>query len=128
MSKRLAQTSPSVAYLRFLSQLSAAKGGDRLPDLVPDEREIIEVLATYWLNQQNITVVGLMRHPALSRSASTVHRRVKGLIEREMIALQTSTADSRVKFVMPTKKALRYLDQLGRCLLASVGASELEAS
>lgn len=120
MSKRLAQTSPSAAYLRFLNQFHAARGSERMPDLVPDEREIVEILATYWLSDQNITVVGLMRHPALSRSASTVHRRVKGLIEREMIVLQTSTADSRVKFVMPSKKALRYLDQLGRCLLASI--------
>ncbi len=99
-----------------------------MPDLVPDEREIIDVLATYWLNDQHITVVGLMRHPALTRSASTVHRRVKGLIEREMISLQTSTADSRVKFVMPTKKSLRYLEQLGRCVLASLDARELQSS
>ncbi len=120
MSKRLAQTSPSAAYLRFLTQFHAARGSERMPDFVPDEREIIEVLATYWLSDQNITVVGLMRHPALSQSASTVHRRIKDLVEAEMIVLQTSTADSRVKLVMPTKRALRYLDQLGRCLLASV--------
>ena len=46
MSKRLAQPSASAAYLRFLSQFHAARGSERMPDLVPDEREIIDVLAT----------------------------------------------------------------------------------
>ena len=49
-------------------------------------------------------------------SPATVHRRLKSLQGKGMLALQNDAQDNRVKYIVPTQATNDYLDALSRCV------------
>ncbi len=105
----------SQAYLRFLNLIGAIRELPTFPQLDPVEERVLNVLASTWAAGGRISVLQAMQQvPDLS--ASTVHRRLKTLRAKSMIALTPDEADSRTKYIVPTERSQRYFAKLGQCM------------
>ncbi len=108
----------SKTYLKFLDMVQALREGQSFPSLDPLEERLLNQLATQWGNGARVTVLEAMAMSA-DASARTVHRRIKILQAKGVIELDPDPADSRVKYVVPTRQAARYFEKLGQILRAS---------
>ncbi len=108
----------SKTYLKFLDMVRALSEGLHFPLLDPLEERLLNQLATRWGNEVRVTVLEAM---AISPDASarTVHRRIKSLQAKGVIELMPDAEDSRVKYVVPTRQAVRYFERLGQILRES---------
>ena len=105
----------SQAYLRFLNLLDAIRGLPTFPTLDPVEERVLSVLAASWAVGTRVTVLQAMERVA-GLSPSTVHRRLKTLRAKGMVALAVDEADHRTRYVVPTELSQRYFAKLGQCL------------
>lgn len=105
----------SKIYLKFLDMVQAMREGSYFPPLDPLEERLLNQLAARWGLEARVTVLEAM---AMSPDASarTVHRRIKSLQAKGVIELQPDPSDSRVKYVVPTRQAVRYFERLGQIL------------
>lgn len=110
MSKDASQT-----YLRFLNLVSAIRGLPAFPSLDAVEERVLNGLAAVWACGAKVTVLEAMRLTP-DASPSTVHRRLKQLQEKGLIALRTDENDSRVRFIEPTAAANQWFAKLGQCM------------
>lgn len=79
------------------------------------EERLLNVLAASWSQNQPVTVLTAVALLA-DTSATTVHRRLKSMRQKGLIALQIDLHDSRIKYVVPTELTERYFGELGACL------------
>lgn len=107
------------AYVRFLELLKGSANAPESPRLEVFEDRLLDGLACLWGSGQQVTVLQAMRIDA-GVSPTTVHRKLKSLRKKGLITLQESEADNRIKFVVPTPAAKKYLSAMGRCLLEAV--------
>ena len=105
----------SIAYLKFLNLVQALRELPAFPSIDPIEERLLNQLAATWHLGKKITVLEAM---AMSSDASstTVHRRLKTLKQKGIVELIADTDDNRVRYIIPTKLATDYFDQLGKCL------------
>lgn len=116
------QNESSQTYLRFLNLVNAIRGLPSFPALDAMEERVLGGLANIWATGGRVTVIEAMKLlPDVS--ASTVHRRLKGLRQKGLVELQVDEADSRVRCVLPTKTAMAYFAKLGQCLDLAVRGS-----
>ena len=106
----------SQAYARFLN---LARAIDKLSEpilLNPAEERMLQCLAVAWSEGEQITVLEAM---ALKHglSHSTAHRRLTSLRKKGLLALKQHDKDARVRFVMQTERAERYLTHMGRSVI-----------
>ncbi|HMO45165.1 MAG TPA: helix-turn-helix domain-containing protein [Rubrivivax sp.] len=111
----------SLTYLRFLNLVSAVRSLPAFPALDAVEERVLNALAAVWAVGARVTVLEAVRL-APDVSASTVHRRLKGLQRKGLIALRDDASDSRVRIIEPTALATEWFSRLGQCL--SVAARE----
>ena len=102
----------SQTYLRFLNLASAVRG---LPTLDAVEERVFNGLAAIWATGAKVTVLEAMELTA-DTSPTTVHRRLKSLLQKGLIQLREDVSDNRVKYVEPTEAAQTYFAKLGQCL------------
>lgn len=103
-----------LAYLRFLNLVSAIR---RIhPVLDPMEERLLNMVSAAWNAGQQVTVMEAMSNMS-DASPATVHRRLKTLRSKGMLDLQVDDGDNRVKYIIPTPKALAYFDSLSQCML-----------
>lgn len=105
----------SLLYLRFLNLVQAVRQIPTFPSLDSVEEQMLNFFAPLWHASQPVSVVEAM-HQLPDVSASTVHRRLKTLQKKGMIAINPYERDNRVKHIQPTDLALRYLAALGECV------------
>lgn len=105
----------SLSYLRFLNLVSAVRSLPAFPPLDAVEERVLNALAAVWAVSARVTVLEALRL-APEVSASTVHRRLKGLQRKGLIALRDDAGDSRVRIVEPTALATEWFGRLGQCL------------
>ena len=108
-------SSHSKSHLQFLNLLKAVRSLPEFPDLDLREEQLLNLLAMTWHANEQITVLEAMSISA-DMSNSTAHRRLKSLRVKGVIALVSDELDTRIKYVMPTKKARQYFAQIGRCM------------
>lgn len=108
---------PLNPYLQIIKSRSMQTLSSHLD---PIEQRMIERLAITWSTSEKPTVLQTMRMDAERVSPSTVHRRLKALRSKGFIKLVKDTADSRTKYVMPTKSLMDLFDQLGKAARLAV--------
>lgn len=113
--------SASLTYLRFLNLAGAVRSLPAFPPLDAVEERALNALAAVWTVGARVTVLQAVQL-APEVSPSTVHRRLKGLQRKGLIALPDDASDSRVRIVEPTALATEWFSRLGQCL--SVAARE----
>ncbi len=111
---------PSQAYLKFISLVQAVRELPGFPDMDALEERMLNLFAASWQRNQQLTVLQAMDMVS-GISPSTVHRRLKALRKKGLIALESDEIDNRVKYVVATERANQYFTQLGRCLTKAVG-------
>lgn len=102
-------------YTRFLNLVQAVRDQPLSPKLDPLEERLLNQMTTLWSSGQKVTVVEAM-HMSPDASAATVHRRLSILYGKGVLALEVSSTDNRVRYIVPTAGTQKYLDQLGQCL------------
>jgi len=105
----------STTYTRFLQLVQAIRDLPTFPLLDPLEERLLNQLASQWHEGANVSVLQAMEMSA-DASAATVHRRLKTLRKKGMLALTGHETDSRIRYLVPTKLTLQYFDKMGQCL------------
>ncbi|MGV0960245.1 MAG: hypothetical protein ACOYB1_10450 [Limnohabitans sp.] len=114
------------AYLRFLQLISAVDGLPWLADVDAHERALFDVLCLHWSQGQPLTVFNAI-HQAQLGSSSTLHKRLKRLIAKDLIVARYGENNRRTKHLMPSDKGLACIHWLST-QLALVQTSELNAA
>lgn len=109
------KTQASVTYVRFLNLMQAIRQLPTFPSVDPVEERLLNALAAIWHNGHRVTVLEAMKL-GVDVSPTTLHRRLKSLRSKGLVALEVDNADTRVKYVMPTEKTDAYFAALGKCL------------
>lgn len=104
-----------VNLLECLRQLTLKPGS---PQLEVEEQVIFNELAVLWSLGKPVTVLQAMKMP-VGMSPTTIHRKLKGLRKKGVIALEEQEADNRIKHVVPTDLAQSFLVDLNRCVLSA---------
>jgi DNA-binding MarR family transcriptional regulator len=102
-------------YFLFLNLVEAIEGLPALPLLDPVEERLFHMLASMWAAGDEVTVLQAMNCSA-GASPSTVHRRLKTLRDKNLIAYSERAEDHRVKCIEPTPLAREYFAALSRCM------------
>jgi len=105
----------SATYLRFLNLAQAIRTMPTFPSLDPVEERLLNALAAAWHSGRHVTVLEAMGM-SLEVSPTTLHRRLKSLRSKGLLALKTDDVDSRVKYVVSTDKTNQYFTAFGKCL------------
>jgi DNA-binding MarR family transcriptional regulator len=109
------QTQYSTIYLRFLNLIQAIRELPTFPHVDPVEERLLNALAAIWHRGGRVTVLEAMSLP-VDVSPTTLHRRLKSLRAKDLLALETDGNDTRIKYVVPTQRTQEYFSVLGRCL------------
>ena len=109
------QTKHSTVYLRFLNLMQAIRELPSFPQVDPVEERLLNALAAIWHRGNQITVLEAMALP-VDVSPTTLHRRLKSLRAKGLLALETDATDTRIKYVVATPRTTEYFSALGRCL------------
>jgi DNA-binding transcriptional ArsR family regulator len=113
MSEHHTPSSGGLAYLKFLNLVSAIR---RIhPVLDPMEERLLNMVSAAWSAGHQVTVMEAMT-TTTDASPATVHRRLKTLRNKGMLELQLDDTDNRVKYIVPTPKALSYFESLSQCM------------
>lgn len=106
-------------YIRFLDHVRQVQASPGFDELDPLEERLLNLFAAVWHGGGKLTVLDAMGISA-ETSGTTAHRRLKSLRQKGLIELVHDEADNRIKYVMPTPKALDRFAQLGRCIQRAV--------
>jgi len=105
----------SSTYTRFLRLVQAIRDLPTFPALDPLEERLLNQLASKWHEGTKITVLQAMEMSA-DASAATVHRRLKTLRQKGMLALTGHETDSRIRYLVPTELTTQYFARMGQCM------------
>jgi DNA-binding MarR family transcriptional regulator len=98
-----------LTYLRFLQLSQALKDLPLFPQL------IINLCAGFWHSDMQVIITDFAKMlPGVSER--TVHRRLKQLIAKDMIWLETDQNDKRIKYIRATKRSEKYFYKLDECM------------
>jgi DNA-binding MarR family transcriptional regulator len=84
-------------------------------------KKLLEIIAVRHHNDQPMTVGDIMSLSALG-SPATLHRKLDDLREAGLIDMVFEAGNRRTKYLVPTKEAYRYFDQMGKALATAVKA------
>ena len=105
----------SNTYTKFLNLVQAIRDLPAFPPLDPLEERLLNQLASQWHAGQRVTVLEAMQMSS-DVSAATVHRRLKTLRKKGMLALSEHETDNRIRFIVPTALTTKYFAKMGQCL------------
>jgi len=103
------------AALRFLNLMVAVRSLPSMPSLDSIEEQILNALALQWGRGARVSVMEMLQFSG-DASPSTVHRRLKSLKKKGMLALKEDEDDNRTKYILPTPLALDYFEEIGKCM------------
>lgn len=109
-----------MSYLKFLRLVNAARQLPSYPQMDATEVRLLNTLAQEWHSGNKVSVVQAMGMLP-DASLSSVHRRLKTLRAKGLIALEADKVDGRIKFVVGTKLSTKYLAKMDHCLAQAVG-------
>ncbi len=110
------------AALRFLNLIAAVRSLPSVPSLDVIEEQILNALALKWASGTKVTVMEMLKF-FTNTSPSTVHRRLKSLRKKGMLALREDADDNRTKYILPTALTIDYFEKIGKCMtVAARGA------
>ena len=95
-------------YLDFADELDRVRSKNKLN---PKVWRALRVIAKCHLKDQPIRIVDLMQMAEIA-SPATIHKIIQYLIDQDMVAIQSDRHDGRVKYLIPTPRALKILREL----------------
>jgi DNA-binding transcriptional ArsR family regulator len=113
MSRKPKPDPGSLAYLKLLNLVDSIRRSQ--PALDPLEERLLNRMAVAWHKGEKVTVTQAMEGGD-GVAPATVHRRLKQLRAKGLVALVADANDTRVRFIEPTDEALRYFGALDDCL------------
>ena len=105
----------SSTYTKFLKLVEAIRDLPAFPRLDPQEERLLNQHASQWHAGERVTVLEAMQMSA-DVSAATVHRRLKTLRQKGMLALREHETDNRIRYIVPTALTTKYFAKMGQCL------------
>jgi DNA-binding MarR family transcriptional regulator len=110
-------------YQRFLNLANALDQLTEFPQLSPDEKFLMLQLNNYWIKNQEVKVVEVIKSIKES-SPATVFRNLKKLRLKGYVELRVDEEDNRVEYIKPTNLTISYFDAHGKIILktAKLGA------
>ncbi len=108
-------TRPADIYLRFLQLTEALRGLPSLPELDPLEERLLALIARASQSKERLSVRDMMAKHELG-SPATLHNRLKSMRKKGWIML-TDTEDTRRKQIELTQAALKYFDNVSKCMV-----------
>ena len=112
-----------MSFQRFLNLVEALRQTPSFPVMDAVEERMLNALAVVWHADRRITVMEAM-HMFPGISPSTVHRRLKSLRFKSLIALEQDQEDSRIKYVSATPTSKGYFDALSACMAQAAQAQQ----
>ncbi len=97
-------------YLVFADELDRVRAKNKLN---PKVWRALRVIAKCHLKDQPIRTVDLMQMAEIA-SPATIHKIIQYLIEKEMVAIQSDYRDGRIKYLIPTPRALKIFRELAQ--------------
>ena len=105
----------SNTYFKFLHLALAVQKLPTFPELDSVEERLLNVCASVWFSDMKISVTEIA-NMLPGTSERTSHRRIKSLLQKNMIVLKTDDKDRRVKYIMPTQLSDKYFKKMEDCL------------
>ena len=105
----------SSTYAKFLNLVQAIRDLPAFPKLDPLEERLLNQLAGRWHAGARVTVLEAMQM-STDVSAATVHRRLKTLRQKGMLAVREHETDNRIRYLVATDLSTRYFARMGQCL------------
>jgi DNA-binding MarR family transcriptional regulator len=111
--------SNTMSYLKFLRLVNTVRQLPIYPAMDATEIHLLNVLAEEWHSGNKISVVQAMGMlPDVS--PSSVHRRLKTLRAKGLIALDEDKLDGRIKYIVSTRLFNKYLSKMDECLSKAI--------
>jgi DNA-binding MarR family transcriptional regulator len=106
-------TSPS--YVRFLKTLAAQQSKNPCKDLDATELNLLHYVVLASTENEHVLVGDLL---GLTQYASqaTLHAKMKRLIAKGFLTIESNNDDGRKKYVAPSKAASKYISFMSDCL------------
>ena len=107
-------SSSSHRYFEFLAALYRAKNTDQEPMVLESvDQRLLEIIAVqHYLNKPLSAMQLLNSRDVVFLGASTISRKLEALSRDGWIQSELDAADRRIKFIVPTAKAMAYFDRL----------------
>ena len=105
----------SGTYTKFLNLIQAIRDLPAFPALDPLEERLLNQLASQWHAGARVTVLEAMQM-SVDVSPATVHRRLKTLRKKGMLASDEHETDSRIRYIVPTALTTKYFAKMGECM------------
>jgi DNA-binding MarR family transcriptional regulator len=99
--------------LKYLDFLNAREKIMSRYDIQLKECAILRVISRAYLHGDLIKVRTLIDRATIA-SPATIHKIMKILISKGMVTVNGCKEDGRIKFVIPTAKALKFYRELGK--------------
>jgi DNA-binding MarR family transcriptional regulator len=105
----------TMSYLKFIRLVNTVRQLPTYPEMDATEVHLLNVLAQEWHTGNRVSVVQSMGMlPDVS--PSSVHRRLKTLRAKGLIALEEDKVDGRIKYIVSTRLFTKYLTKMDECL------------
>ena len=102
-------------YLRFLNLARALEEMPKFPALDAVESGLLNACSIAWYQDRKLATMEVLEAmPEISQR--TKHSRLRILIDKGMIKIESDEYDARVKYIVPTALALKYYETLGKYL------------
>jgi DNA-binding MarR family transcriptional regulator len=95
-------------YLHFADELDRVRTKNKLN---PRVWRALRMIAKAHLQETPIRTIDLMQMAEIG-SPATIHKIIQYLIDQDMVAIQSDRHDGRVKYLIPTPRALKIFREL----------------
>ncbi|NCX72807.1 MAG: hypothetical protein EBW88_05320 [Betaproteobacteria bacterium] len=102
-------------YLRYRSLINALKDFPNATQVTEELEPLLITITQAWHEGTPLPVRKLLIRDGLG-SPATIHKRIHQLHEAGLVSLDAVASDARVKLVVPTDHALRYLAEKGKAI------------
>ncbi len=110
-------------YLRLKHLIHSIDQDVDLADLDLVSMRILEIASLRYLDQKPMTVSEVMALDSLA-SPATLHRKLDGLRDADLLLPFNMSADKRTKFLRPSPKALSHFTKISNVLELSLQRSD----
>jgi hypothetical protein len=115
MSPRPPKKELVALYLRYRSLVDGLKDLPNATQVTEELEPLLITITQAWHADTPLPVRKLLIREALG-SPATIHKRIHQLHEAGLVSLDAVASDARVKLVVPTDHALRYLAEKGKAV------------
>ena len=109
----------SNSYVRFLKTLTVQHSKNPCKDLDPTELNLLHYVVLVSAESEHVLVGDLLGLKQYA-SQATLHAKIKGLVAKGFLIIETSNDDGRKKYVTPSKAASKYIAFMSDCLTKAI--------